>query len=219
MFEKRVSGMFLGEILRRAILALHKNSTLFRDDDSSVNDLHSTTTVDPDSPLFKVWGIDSSFLSLAVGDHEGLHATRQALDKELGVSAASLEDAQAVKVLAAAVGRRAARLAAVAIAAIVINSGRLSVASTEDKNGIEPARGFGKGEKDGETIDIGVDGSLVEFYPGFEGLMREAIREVEGIGAEGEKKITIGIAKDGSGVGAALIALVAGKVRRPSVVA
>lgn len=219
MFEKRVSGMFLGEILRRALLALHKDSTLFKDDDSIGNDLHSTTTVDPGSPLFKVWGIDSSFLSLAVGDHEGLHSTRQALDKELGVSAPSFEDAQAVQLLAAAVGRRAARLAAVAIAATVINSGRLTVASTEDKEGIEPSRGPGKGEKEEDTIDIGVDGSLVEFYPGFEGLMREAIREVKEIGPEGEKKVTIGIAKDGSGVGAALIALVAGKVRRPSVVA
>mgnify|MGYP006182630869 CR=1 FL=1 len=44
----------------------------------------------------------------------------------------------------------------------------------------------------------------------------EALREVPEIGPEGEKKVTIGIAKDGSGVGAALIALVAGKVRRPS---
>jgi hexokinase len=33
-----------------------------------------------------------------------------------------------------------------------------------------------------------------------------------GIGAAGEKRIRIGIAKDGSGVGAALIALVAGRV-------
>lgn len=220
MFEKRISGMFLGEILRRAIVALLKTpgSTLFKDEDSSVNELHSTTTVDADSPLFKVWGVDSSFLSLAVGDHEGLHATRQALDKEFGVSAPSLEDAQAVKVLAAAVGRRAARLSAVAIAAIVINSGRLRPATTENKEGIAPARGPGAGNEE-DVIDVGVDGSLVEFYPGFEGLMREALREVPEIGSEGEKKITIGIAKDGSGVGAALIALVAGKVRRPSAVA
>jgi hexokinase len=220
MFEKRVSGMFLGEILRRAIVSLLEKpgSTLFKDDDSSANDLHSTTTVDPSSPLFKTWGIDSSLLSTAVGDQEGLHATRQALDKDLGVSAPDLEDAKVVQTLAAAIGRRAARLSAAAIAAIVINSGRLRPATTEDKAGIEPARGPGAGSED-DVIDVGVDGSLVEFYPGFEGLMREALREVPEIGPEGEKKITIGIAKDGSGVGAALIALVAGRVRRPSAVA
>jgi hexokinase len=38
------------------------------------------------------------------------------------------------------------------------------------------------------------------------------LREISEIGAAGEKRITIGIAKDGSGVGAALIALVAGRV-------
>jgi len=41
--------------------------------------------------------------------------------------------------------------------------------------------------------------------------MREALREIEGVGEHGEKRIRIGIAKDGSGVGAALIALVADK--------
>ncbi|KIV99657.1 uncharacterized protein PV09_08712 [Verruconis gallopava] len=201
MFEKRVSGMFLGEILRRAIVSLIEDSQcdLFKDDNSSRNDLHSTTNVDRNSPLFKVWGLDSSFLSLAVGDHQGLHLTRQALDKDLGVSAPSHEDAEAIKMLAAAVGRRAARLSAVAIAAIAINSGRLT--SGDD------------------IIDVGVDGSLVEFYPGFEDLIREALREVEEIGEQGEKRIRIGIAKDGSGVGAALIALVAGKTRRASTVA
>lgn len=37
------------------------------------------------------------------------------------------------------------------------------------------------------------------------------LRAVPEIGAQGEKRIRIGIAKDGSGVGAALIALVAGR--------
>ena len=69
-----------------------------------------------------------------------------------------------------------------------------------------------------DIIDVGVDGSLVEFYPGFEELVREALREVPEIGELGEKRVRIGIAKDGSGVGAALIALVAGRVRRSSAV-
>ncbi len=51
----------------------------------------------------------------------------------------------------------------------------------------------------------------MEYYPGFEEYIREALREVEGIGEAGERRVRIGIAKDGSGVGAALIALVAGK--------
>jgi len=48
MFEKRVSGMFLGEILRIALVSMMKKPDvpLFRDDNSSHNDYRSTTTVD-----------------------------------------------------------------------------------------------------------------------------------------------------------------------------
>jgi hexokinase len=219
MFEKRISGMFLGEILRRAIVTLLEEKTvpLFSDENSSHNEIHSTTCVAKDSSLFKQWGLDTSFLSLAKGDQsDGLRIIRQALDKEFDVSAPSLEDAEAVKLIATAIGRRAARLSAIAIGATVVRSGRLEVATTEKKEGIEPARGAGSDEVDeNDIIDVGVDGSLVEFFPGFEDLIREALREIPEIGVDGEKKVRIGIAKDGSGVGAALIALVAGRVTSP----
>ena len=58
-----------------------------------------------------------------------------------------------------------------------------------------------------DVIDIAVDGSLIEFYPRLETYMYEAIRSVKGIGAAGEKRIRIGIAKDESSIGAAIIAL------------
>jgi hexokinase len=143
---------------------------------------------------------------------------RQTLDKDYDISAVSAEDAEAVREIAGAIGRRAARLSAVAIAAIVINTGRLDTgsgtATTEQKSGIDPARGDVEIDEK-NVIDVGVDGSLVEFYPNFEEHIREALREVPEIGTQGEKRIRIGIAKDGSGVGAALIALVAGKVASP----
>lgn len=194
MFEKRVSGMFLGEILRRALLILMQSNTchLFRDDHSGSNDTHTTTSVADDSALYNQWGIDTSFLSIVQEDQSAsFRIIRQTLMKDLSVHAASTEDAEAVKILVSAIGKRAARLSAVALGAVVISSGRL--------------------ETD-EVVDIGVDGSLVEYYPGFEDYIREAFREIKAIGAEGEKKIRIGIAKDGSGVGAALIALVAAKM-------
>lgn len=199
MFEKRVSGMFLGEILRRAILSMiiDDNVALFHDEDSSRNDVHSTTEIAETSPLFQQWGLDTSFLSIAHSDSSaGLKMTRQTLDRDYGISAPSVEDAEAVKLIATAIGKRAARLSAVAMAGVVLSSGRLHTTT---------------GNSDEDIIDIGVDGSLVEFYPGFEDYMREAFREIKGIGEVGEKRIRIGIAKDGSGVGAALIALVADK--------
>ncbi|KFX94231.1 hypothetical protein O988_06415, partial [Pseudogymnoascus sp. VKM F-3808] len=81
--------------------------------------------------------------------------------------------------------------------AIVVQSGRLDTSS-----------GGAKVSED-DIVDIGVDGSLVEFYPGFEEHIRAALRVVGGMGQKGEERVRIGIAKDGSGVGAALIALVA----------
>ncbi|KAI9818728.1 MAG: glucokinase [Phylliscum demangeonii] len=267
MFEKRVSGMFLGEILRRAMLGLMADARaqLFQDQDSSSNDMRSTTSVAADSALYRRWGIDTSFLSLVQADaSDGLKATRQTLERELAVSAPSLEDAQAVKELVAAIGRRSARLSAVAIGACVLKSGRLR--SAESPPHVPGSAEIGQAVRARDllgaahataatlqaaaaplladaraaiasaihppstgstatapaapatplpTVDIGVDGSLVEFYPGFEQLIREALREIPGIGPDGEPRITIGIAKDGSGVGAALIALVAGQAGPP----
>lgn len=221
MFEKRVSGMFLGELLRLAIVKLIKDPAvpLFTDDNSSSNDVHSTTQIHDGSPIWKQWGIDTSFLSVCAGDSSpGLRMLRQTLDKDYDISAVSAEDAEAVREIAGAIGRRAARLAAVAIAGIVINTGRLNqssgAATTEQKAGIEPPRGNVE-VKEEDVIDVGVDGSLVEFYPNFEEHIRQALREVPEIGQHGEKRVRIGIAKDGSGVGAALIALVAGKIGAP----
>lgn len=197
MFEKRVSGMFLGEILRRALLPLMEDPQvpLFSDSASDRNDLHSTSFVNPETGLLRQWGVDTSFLSTAHGDtSQGLRLTRQALNRELSIHAPSEEDAAAVKEIATAIGRRAARLSAVAIGSVLIASGKL-----ETSTGVE----------EDDVVDIGVDGSLVEFYPNFEDYIREALREIEQIGESGEKRIRIGIAKDGSGVGAALIALVA----------
>lgn len=47
----------------------------------------------------------------------------------------------------------------------------------------------------------------MEHYPGFEAYKREAMRAMDGIGEEGEARIVVGHAKDGSGVGAAITAL------------
>ena len=210
MFEKRISGMFLGEILRRALLTLVKDPkvALFSDSDSSSNDVHSTTCIEEKSPLFEQWGLDTSFLSIAHADNsQGLKVTRQTLDRDYGVQAASAEDAEAVKIIAAAIGKRAARLSAVAIAAVILATDKL-------KKPQDIATADSEVVNEDDVVDVGVDGSLVEFYPGFEEYIREAFVEIEGIGKHGEQRIRIGIAKDGSGVGAALIALVADKVSK-----
>ncbi|KAJ4152042.1 glucokinase [Fusarium oxysporum] len=199
MFEKRVSGMFLGEIVRLAMADMINNesSSLFKDLNSSTNDWGTTTNIAPSSGFLKPWGLDSSIMSVAAADNTPeLSTLRQELENLLSVYTPSLEDAQAFKSVSNAVGRRAARLSAVAIGAIALNSGKLN-------------------DLDEEVIDIGVDGSLVEHYPFFRDMIYEALRAIDGIGPQGAEKIRIGIAKDGSGVGAALIALVAAGREKP----
>ncbi|KAH8695057.1 putative glucokinase GlkA [Talaromyces proteolyticus] len=183
MFEKRVSGMFLGEILRRTILSLVKDpeAKLLQEDGVSIPQ---------SSPLYSLWGIDTSFLSIIEADTSSdLSLTKNALRNHFEVNNASTDDALAIKTIGHAIAKRAARLSAVALSAIILDTKKIDT---------------------DETIDVGVDGSLVEFYPKFVEYIREAMREIKEIG-EKEKKIRIGIAKDGSGVGAALIALVAHK--------
>lgn len=199
MFEKRVSGMFLGEIVRLVIIDMVKNKKigLFQDVNSSFNDRGTTTSVDPKSGIFNKWGLDSAVMSVAASDNTPeLSSVRQELEQTLRIYGASLEDAQAFKAISNAVARRAARLSAVAIGAIALKSGKLN-------------------DPEVEVVDIGVDGSLVEHYPFFRDMIYEALRAIDGVGPKGADKIRIGIAKDGSGVGAALIALVAASRERP----
>ncbi|KAK2608841.1 hypothetical protein QQS21_002554 [Conoideocrella luteorostrata] len=59
---------------------------------------------------------------------------------------------------------------------------------------------------DDEMINIGVDGSLFEFYPTFEIEIRRALRDVQGIGKRGAQRVIFRLTRDGSSLGAALIA-------------
>lgn len=161
MFEKRISGMFLGEILRQAVVANI-----------------------PASKIAEPWSLDTALMSeIALDTTEDLRQVGDILENTFGVEDC-VENRKAIKQISFAIGRRAARLSAVPIAALAIATGSLQM---------------------GRKYNIGVDGSVVEFYPDFKLLLREALREI--LGRAKEEQIVIGIAKDGSGVGAALVAL------------
>ncbi|KAK2055290.1 hexokinase [Colletotrichum caudatum] len=242
-FEKRISGMYLGEILRRILVdVIRTRPGILELEVSRGSSLHV-----PDS-------IDSSLLSAVVRDDTpDLERARGEISRVLGAAHVSKNDAEAIKVLSEAIGRRSARLSAVAIAGVALQSGifgpkaaarplppsrgpgvnilkpilygvqtlwrflaswlRVKARVTvPQKRSSGPARGPGGGrasereEDEGETIDVGVDGSLVEHFPNFERHIREALGEIPEIGERGDRAIKIGMARDGSGVGAALIA-------------
>lgn len=244
MFEKRVSGMYLGELLRLIILRLLEGDAV---------NMH----FNHGSPLFQPNGIDSSFLSQLAGDgSRNSGRARTIVTETLMAENVAPTDVESIQLLAAAIARRAARLAGASLAAIIIQSGRLDMPRTPSKLqdvsvedyqsqlethkqsigrfdwlymqsrlflrsvlglfGIESlinnstsspsgSRVGGEVPEEG-IIDIGADGSLIEFYPTFEAEMRAAMREIPEVGYVGEQRVGIGLAKDGSGVGAALMA-------------
>ena len=232
MLEKRVSGLYLGELLRLTILELKRDNAF-------------AMTCNHASAVFHRDGIDSSFLSeLAKAGSDNAGNTIQLIQDTLSAENVSEDDARAIQLVANAIARRAARLAGASLAAIIIQSGRLEIPADEapDReysiNHLERVKSSGillwhrllrlagmgsavekpQGQKPPpsskreSTIDIGADGSLIEYYPSFEAEMRGALRDVPEIGLAGEQRVQISMAKDGSGVGAALMAQAASEM-------
>jgi len=210
-FEKFVSGMYLGEITRHLLLSLldaTPNSLLFGGKSTSV--LNNQWGLDSSvmSDVEEAWGnagdlyvppfatFDDNQLTAKVRAH--LEKVRQVVIKEFGFTDGdvTLRDAAIVRWASFIVAQRAALLSGVAVAAVLLQTGRAS---------LPEADGSYKPAKNMERINIGVDGSLVEHYPNFETTLRTSLRML--VGSAVEQKVEIGLAKDGSGVGAALCAL------------
>ena len=211
-FEKLVSGMFLGELLRTTVLEMYEDPDI-----SLFSGLHQHPS---QSSLFTRWGVDASILSVAAEDSStDLSTLRHKIHDTFGIqkSAISLFDARAIKNIANAIGTRAARLAGMALGAIVLQSGKLQhidplvlpgIAGYADQTRLtsdgQPLKVY---EEEARVVDVGVDGSVIELYPKFEHHMRQAMKVIDGIGIEGERRIRIGLTKDGSAIGAAIVAL------------
>jgi len=200
-FEKMVSGMYIGEIVRNVLIHLVDRNLLFNGHSSPLLNTH--------------YGLDTALMS-AIEEHplsayskgavtdaaapeewaQGMQTTRKVLTETLQIpdKHVSEQDCLVVRRVCEIVGTRGARLAAVAVAATLIQTGH-------------DVKAAGTGTYD--ELHVGVDGSLVEFYPGFEVRLRAALRDV--VDQEREERVRIGLAKDGSGIGAALTALQAKK--------
>ena len=233
MFEKRVSGMFLGELLRTILARLHIDPfiKLFEGLDVSIDPGNARNL-----PLHTRWAVDSSILSTAeMDDTRDLMIIRQNIVDTLGIPSpfVGVDDAKTVKIIAHAIGKRAARLSGMALGAVILKTEKLAIKDSfrpweqsseiNDEDGkiiinvanplTEECMPMGKNSSlsSGKDclVDVEFDGSVIEFYPGFEMHMREVLRVVDGIGTTGEKTMRMGLAKEGSSVGAAIVALMA----------
>ncbi|WVQ78326.1 hypothetical protein IAT38_000411 [Cryptococcus sp. DSM 104549] len=180
-FEKMVSGMYLGEITRNILLHMIDSSLLFSGHSTEILNTH--------------YGFDTSFVSSVEGATAPADV-RSIIIEALGVPKELIGD-QCVEVVQWAcrlVADRACKLAACAVAAVVKQTG----------NDKKP-----EGDEEDKGVDVGIDGSVAEFLPRFEDRVRAALKVL--LGPEGSARVKMGLAKDGSGVGAALTALQAKK--------
>jgi hexokinase len=109
-YEKMLSGMYLGELFRRAVLAAYEHD--FRN-----------LAIQTSSPLFQPWLIPTSLLSLLGEDSsDGYGKSQAALQSAFELESLTVEELQGMRMIASAVSKRAARLAGIAISAVILKT-------------------------------------------------------------------------------------------------
>lgn len=184
IFEKLISGMYLGEIARLILADLHAQGRVFASLSLGA-DAEAVRRAVAEPYLFT-----SEYISLIVDDTTlNLVTVAQVLADFLSVSAAKipLADLTTVRTACSLVGTRAARLSAVGVAAIFTQRPELL--------------------EQGDGSTVAVDGSLFENYPGWVEIMQETLIGL--LGEEKANRIRLRLVKDGSGVGAAIVAMLA----------
>jgi hexokinase len=182
LFEKRISGMFLGELLRIILFELFEEGLIFQD-------LYKARGGSLPHRLTEPWQLSSEVLSyLQIDDSTDLKMSGLILENVLRLPT-TIEERLVIQKITQTVASRAAFLSAIPLAAIATR------VQEQYRN-------------DDKDFEVGCDGSVVEFYPGFQDLIKTALAWIDPLKGL-NKKIHIRIAKDGSGVGAALCASVA----------
>jgi len=194
IFEKLISGMYMGEIARLVLCRLFSLGLLFTScvsptvakpeffkpgSPSSVSEPNAVKSAIPDVLDWEKRGtFFTKYISEIEGDRsEDFHVTKQVLD-ECGIRSVSIRECKMVRRICETVSTRAAYLASAATAVLLNRMQR-------------------------PHVTIGIDGSLYRFHPQFHNLMVQKIPDLS------PYPFNLMLSEDGSGKGAALIAAVA----------
>ncbi|KAK3424909.1 hypothetical protein EUGRSUZ_F01647 [Eucalyptus grandis] len=173
IYEKTISGMYLGEIVRRALVRMAEEGALFG---KSI----------PDKLLTPFLLRTPDLSAMQKDESDDLQKVGSVLYDVAGVES-NLSARKVVVEVCDTIAKRGGRLAGAGIVGILQKM-------EEDSKGLI----FGK-----RTV-VAMDGGLYENYSKYRGYMHGAVTELLGI--ELSRNVVIEHSKDGSGIGAALLA-------------
>ena len=175
-FEKMVSGMYLGEICRVAVLSPEVLSGFSAGCQAELRAAFAGTGA-----------LKSALMSAIEADDTAELSKAGAALAKAGVSSTTVRDRVLLREAAVNISSRAARLSAMGVASLL---------QLQEWDGAA-----------GQPATVAVDGSVFELYPRFKERMEGGIAEL--LGVEAAKSVKLVLAKDGSGIGASIIAAVA----------
>ncbi|KAF3454269.1 hypothetical protein FNV43_RR04716 [Rhamnella rubrinervis] len=181
-FEKMISGMYLGDIVRRVILRMSEETDIFGPVSSKLLVPFILGT-----PLLAKMHEDDSPELTEVG---------RILREKLEIPDAPLKVRKLVVKVCDVVTRRAARLAAAGIAGILKKIGR------DGSGGITGGRS--RSDNRMRRTVVAIEGGLYTSYTMFREYLHEALTEI--LGEEIAQHVILKVTEDGSGIGAALLA-------------
>ncbi|CAL9130884.1 unnamed protein product [Musa acuminata var. zebrina] len=179
-YEKMISGMYLGEIVRRVLHRIAEVSDIFGDSAH-----HLSVPFILRTPLMAAMHED---------DSPDLREVGRILEESLQTSGLSLKAKMIVVRVCDMVTRRAARLAAAGIIGILKKIGR------DGSGGVASGRTKGKPRR---TV-VAIERGLYTNYSMFRVYMNEAITDI--LGQEIAQNVVLRVSEDGAGIGAALLA-------------
>ncbi|KAG5144467.1 hypothetical protein AAZX31_11G015400 [Glycine max] len=181
-FEKMISGMYLGDIVRRVILKMSLESDMFG----------------PISPKLSMPFIMRTPLMSAMHEDNSpdLREVARILNDIFEIPDIPLKARKFVVKVCDVVTRRAARLAAAGIVGILKKIGR------DGSGGITGGRS--RSDMKMRRTVVAIEGGLYSKYALFREYLREALNEI--LGEDIAKHVILKVTEDGSGIGAALLA-------------
>ncbi|KAG6390673.1 hypothetical protein SASPL_148412 [Salvia splendens] len=174
IFEKTISGMYLGEIVRRVLHRMAEDATLFGDSIPEKLQMPFSLKI-------------SNVCTMQQDSSKDLEVVGSILYDVAGVNS-NLESRKIVVVdICETIAKRGGRLAGAGIVGI-----------------LQKMEGDSKGAVFGKRTVVAMDGGLYEHYPEYRGQLQDAVTEL--LGPEISKNAIVQHSKDGSGIGAALLA-------------